>query len=187
MTIVCSPCVKEVLKVPTEIVKFVVLNHLKITGLQFEDPGLWDTPSLFLKTPLHHLNEFMGIDTIWDNILAAVKKELIFDEPIFQSKQLNNFVEFVLDKSIKIHLQAPLRIKLNKIGIELLHHGCCEYTSRLESSDSVSLDDNNLRFITFLECAVDVFGDLLKVTEDLRLLDRLTRLKISRTSSSQMD
>ncbi|GME85177.1 unnamed protein product [Ambrosiozyma monospora] len=203
MTIVLSSFVKEVIKLPTEvqfiIIKFVILDHLKTTFFAFPDEQKLTNPffassedtnlELFenqLYYLLHYLTALMGAHAVLDNILAKIIEELTFDHSIFESKKLNKFVDFVLNKSIKIHLRAPFGIKLDKLGFELLCHGCCEYTSTVNIDTALVLhDDNDFKFITFLECHYfHLLDDLFKVTENLKLLENLKGLKISITSSN---
>ncbi|GME84669.1 unnamed protein product [Ambrosiozyma monospora] len=202
MVIVLSSFVKEVIiALPTEIqciiIRFVIHNYLKSTSFQFPEdqtlanpfyfPTSMDTTAERFQTPLHHLTNLMGIDTVWDNLLVGVIKELTFDHSIFYSKQLDKFVDFVWAKSIKIHLEAPaLGIKLDHVGIELLRHGCCEYTSTVTASDLKVVDAYNWKFITVPVCDLKLLSNLFEVTENLKLLERLKCLKIS-TASSQKD
>ncbi|GME75301.1 unnamed protein product [Ambrosiozyma monospora] len=201
MTLVFSPLVKELIDVPLEIqlniVKYVILDYLRTSGCEFSGERWFtmDTTAGLFQTPLHHLTVLMGIDTVWDKLLAEAIEELTFDHSIFYSKQLDKFVDFVLTHSIKIHLKAPYRIKLNKLGLELLHHGCRRYISTVNSETldldldldvNVDVDVNSLEFITFLNCALESLGDVFKWTKNLELLEHLTCLKIL-TASSQMD
>ncbi|GME80335.1 unnamed protein product [Ambrosiozyma monospora] len=131
----------------------------------------------------------MDIDTVLDNILADTICELTFDGTIFESKVLNKFVEFVLAKSIKIHIKSDLRIRLDKIGLELLNHGCSEFVANYEShkrGECPDFPDNSLNFITHLNCDLWSLGDAFKVTQNLKSLERLRGIKISTTTSSVM-
>ncbi|GME84567.1 unnamed protein product [Ambrosiozyma monospora] len=188
MTIILSSFVKEVINVPKEIqfiiIKFVIHNYLKITsfGSMFIEQPLYPSPVCFAN-PLHHLTALIGINAFLDNILAETIRGLTFDESIFESKQLNKFVDFVLDKSIKIHLQTRFAIKLDELGVKLLNHGGCEYTSTVPMEELNVVDGNSLKFISFLDCDLGSLGELFEVTEDLKLLERLECLKITADSS----
>ncbi|GME84717.1 unnamed protein product [Ambrosiozyma monospora] len=192
MAIILSLYVKEVIKVPKEIqfviLKFVIHDYLENTSFdsyRHFSPQLYATP-LHFSYRLPHLTTLIGIDSILDNILADVIKELTFGERIFYSKHLKKFVDFVLAKSVKINLHASFGIELDKVGIKLLNHGCYEYTSTVSDKTLVNFYYNHLEFITFLGCDLDLLGHLFEVTEELKLLVSLKCLKIS-TKSSQID
>ncbi|GME77373.1 unnamed protein product [Ambrosiozyma monospora] len=193
MAIVFSSYVKEVIKVPKEIqfviIKWVIHDYFANLGFDWyrhiQQP-LYPRP-VYFAIPLQYLTTLMDIDTILDNILAETIRDLTFDDSIFQSKQLNKFVDFVLAKSIKIHLQAPFSIKLDKVGMILLNHCCCEYTSTVSNKYLKDLYYNHLQFITFLGCDVALLGHLFEVTEELKLLVRLKCLKISGIFNPEMD
>ncbi|GMF08596.1 unnamed protein product [Ambrosiozyma monospora] len=132
----------------------------------------------------------MGAYTVLDNILAEIIEGLIFDETIFESKQLNKFVDLVLDKQIQIHLQKGFVIKLDELGVKLLCNDCGEYIPMVRfdpKRTDLRLDvqnANSLEFITLLDCyRFPTFNELFDATENLKLMKRLECLKISTSSS----
>ncbi|GME77382.1 unnamed protein product [Ambrosiozyma monospora] len=193
MTIVFSSYVKEVIKVPKEIqfviIKWVIHDYLENISFDWDKHihrPLYPRP-VYFTIPLRFLTVLMDIDPLLDNILADVIKEMTFDGSIFESNQLKKFADFVLAKSIKIHLQVPFSIKLDKVVMILLNLGCCEYTSTVSNKYLKDLYYNHLQFITSLECGVALLGHLFEVTEELKLLVRLKCLKISGIFNTDMD
>ncbi|GME82045.1 unnamed protein product [Ambrosiozyma monospora] len=190
MTIVLSPFVKEVTKVPGEIqfliIKFVIHDYLENTDFKWyhkaKTQPLYPTPVHFAK-PLHYLTALMSLDTLLDDILAEAIKEFTFESSIFENKQLKKFVDFVLSKSIKIHLQTYIHVKLDKTGVELLNHGCSKYTCVIGRCLGEIADRSIFKFITFLSLELYAFHDLFKRTENLKLLKRLKCLRISTRTS----
>ncbi|GME77425.1 unnamed protein product [Ambrosiozyma monospora] len=195
MTIVLSPFIKKVIKVPKEIqfiiFRFVIHNYLRRTNMdEFPENESLCSEEIF-RPPLNHLTALMGFDTDLDNIIAIAIEELTFDESIFSRPQLSKFRDFVLAKLIKIRLRAPFGIELNKYSIELLNHGCYEYLIFYISNPDSRFIDGNLKFITFLTVKLDSLSDLYKETKDLKLLERLKRLRLKclkiLATSSQLD
>ncbi|GME86284.1 unnamed protein product [Ambrosiozyma monospora] len=144
----------------------------------------------------------MGIDTGLDNILAEAITELTFLPPIFESKQLDKFVDFLLEKSIKIHLKGPFGTKLDETGesgIKLLCHGCCEYISEMipfapePDIDSefdlyfTDVDRNSLKVITHLKCELEFLATLMRLTKNMKLLERLKCLEVTRITNFRID
>ncbi|GME98810.1 unnamed protein product [Ambrosiozyma monospora] len=132
-------------------------NHLIV------DP-LIPSSSLPSCKPMHYSTSFIGVDTHLDNVILSIIQEPVFEPSAFQNNQLKKFVDFVLARSIKIHLKTTSAFKLDQEPhVSLLSNGCGEFTANFTKSE-LPQNANYLNFVTVLNCELHLLGEFLRTT-----------------------
>ncbi|GME72151.1 unnamed protein product [Ambrosiozyma monospora] len=133
-----------------------------------------------------HLLSLIGIHSVLDDVLALVIPRLQFDESLFSDSHFQQFLEFVLSRSIKIemtinysvrssnelHTDDPDVLKLLQFGCRKLSNNGGEWIDKNMISDA-----NELEFVTLLDFDISSLHSLAEIM-DLSQLHRLRTIKL---------
>ncbi|GME75622.1 unnamed protein product [Ambrosiozyma monospora] len=133
-----------------------------------------------LKRPLHCLYELCGCDEILDSILTQVIQELVFDSTITDSPIFKSFVDYIISKSVKIHVISTRQIA-GSVNDEtrFFDQGCLKFEAYYRLSMRIE-NPNYMCHVTSLTCDpmfLDhlrkgiMFQDMVSLTEMRILMD----------------
>ncbi|GME77980.1 unnamed protein product [Ambrosiozyma monospora] len=174
------------LEIQCVVLKFTIWSYLTENTEDWELIDEYfdlDTPfnrrfeTRLLKRPLHCLYGLCGCDEPLDSIVIKVIQELVFDSAITDSPDFKSFVDYIISKSVKIHMISTREIAgFVNDETRFFDHGCLKF----EANYRVLMHIKNLNYmchITSLTCDLVFLDEILRKIQPQDMIS-LTEIRI---------